>query len=390
MDSFLPRGVVPSPQDKQPQALHPSEDLNFTIKNLLDTNSQLEDRIEELEGDKRHFQMKLEEYIRYEREEGSEKLPESHLERQVKELTAQNAILKTKLLQMEENSNPPSHFSERDQRALLLQRVNELQTAARICQDHHGHQIEKLRGENARLKQEIERKNMYTTTTTTTSSSREWRGDDRPSGEWKGSGPSGGPSSDWRRPERPSGAWKSGGPTGESSGEWRGTERPSGEWRGPSGEWRGDERPSSCGVVPYHQYQRSTASGHSSLPESLPTTSGGGAGGGAGHLEMPNMTNLTLSSGNSKLSLDPSNSDALELKKLKKQLEKYKSANIELDQKLKDAKLELRRYSERLGDSDVVCRMDVERFRSENALLQSRLDRTLSDNNYLRSMVARR
>lgn len=75
---------------------------------------------------------------------------------------------------------------------------------------------------------------------------------------------------------------------------------------------------------------------------------------------------------------------------MKRQLEKYKTANIELDQKLKDAKLELEKFAESRREPDVAYRMDVERLRSENAQLRARLDRANSEVTHLRGMVGRR
>jgi len=49
----------------------PYQEQNSTIRTLLDENSQLREKIEELEGDKAHFQRKLEEYIQSDRDDKS-------------------------------------------------------------------------------------------------------------------------------------------------------------------------------------------------------------------------------------------------------------------------------------------------------------------------------
>ena len=79
-----------------------------------------------------------------------------------------------------------------------------------------------------------------------------------------------------------------------------------------------------------------------------------------------------------------------EFKKLKKQLEKYKSANIELDQRLKDAKLELQSCKGQNTNTDIMYQMDVQRLTVENARLQSRLDSAINENGRLRSDLVNR
>lgn len=316
MASFLPRGVA-SPQDDE-ELPSPLEDMNLTLKKLLDKNAHLLDIIAELEGDKKHFQNKLEEYIRYEREEGGTSHDRvSHLERQVSELLAERANLQAQLVKKDKDIGDLctsqqlqlSALSERGHRAHLLQRLNELQVSSGLNQEKHARQMEFLKQENLRLSEEVGRlrKNLAD--------------------------------------------WKVG----------------------------GRERPPSWELAhPYHQY--SNMEGYSSLPESLPS-----------HSEIPSIAALRLTSDPSP-PLDSATASvaATELKKIKKQLEKYKTANIELDQKLKDAKLELRKYEERRSDTDVGYRMDLQRFRSENQQLRMQLDRALSESKHLRSLVGRR
>ena len=111
----------------------------------------------------------------------------------------------------------------------------------------------------------------------------------------------------------------------------------------------------------------SCTNGPSSLPEfPLPSS------------QLPNMSSLRLSSPSEVASMDSATS--AELKKLKKLLESYKTANVELDRKLKAAKIDLQRYDSRHTDSDIVYRLDVERLRADNTRLQSQLDSALHDN----------
>lgn len=327
MASLLPRGI-PSPQASKPPSdlPSPSDDLNLTVQKLLTTNSGLEGKVKELEGDKKHFQSKLEEYIRYDREEGGshDKLATSKLEKQLSELIAEKADLQFQLGKEREQGGTYSlkhvsdreqhaYISDREQRAILLQRLNELQASSRSSQDYYTRQIDMLKVENTRLREESEhlRKTHY---------------------------------ADWRN---------------------AGRERP------PSWELARSSR-------------GSYTEGYSSLPESLSS----GSTGQSGVAKLPDVASLQLSSKPSP-SADVA-SIAAELKKTKRQLEKYITANIELDQKLKDAKLELQKFAEGRRDWDVGSRMDLERLRSENAQLRSQLDRAMSESNRLRSLVGRR
>jgi len=284
----------------------------------LDKNASLEEKIIELEGDKKHFQNKLEEYIRYDKEEEANRTRASssgndpHLEKQVAQLIAEKTNLQSEL--SKRSDLLPSH-SERDQRALLLKRLNDLEANSRANEDYFKHQVEMLKTENSRLREQVEalkRSSYY--------------------GDRRGSG---------------------------------------------------FKRPPSWEAVHSYQYLHSTGEGHSSLPESLSSYSSHSSK----HSDLPNVAGLHLDP-------KPQETDvataAAELKRVKKQLEKYKTVNIELDQKLKDAKLELRKFAEQRTVGDVGYRMDVERLRSENAQLHTQLDRVQSENNHLRSLVGRR
>ena len=113
---------------------------------------------------------------------------------------------------------------------------------------------------------------------------------------------------------------------------------------------------------------RQHQNGPSSLPEfPLPSS------------QLPDMSSFKISSSQSEIATIDSAQSA-ELKKLKKLLERYKTANVELDMKLKAAKLDLEQYENRRTDSDIVYRLDVEQLRAENARLQSQLDSALNDN----------
>lgn len=310
----------PSPQFKRKEissksTISPSEDLNFTVKKLLDRNSRLEDKIEELEGDKAHFQNKLEEYIRYDREQGMEseqKLTISRLEKHILELIAEKTNLQDQLVKRDRDISDLSasqhpHSGDRGQRVHLLQTLNEIQVGSKSTQVELSCQIELLKSENSMLREEVK----------------------------------------WMR---------------------CGTDR------------RADEKASPYTTREMNHARHSTNTGYSSLPESLSYSSSS-----IQSSELPNVATLQLTS-------DPTvstNSTAAELKKIKKQLEKYKTANIELDQKLKDARLELERYGEHRGEM-MGYRMDLERFRQENAQLRSQLDRALGEISHLRSLVSRR
>lgn len=74
-----------------------------------------------------------------------------------------------------------------------------------------------------------------------------------------------------------------------------------------------------------------------------------------------------------------------EFKKLKKQLERYKSVNVELDERLKDAKLELQKYQGQQGNTDIMYQMDLQRFIAENSRLQLQLDSAVNEIGRLRS-----
>lgn len=64
-----------------------------------------------------------------------------------------------------------------------------------------------------------------------------------------------------------------------------------------------------------------------------------------------------------------------DFKQVKRQLEKYKNLAVELDSKLKTAKLDLSRYETRQTGMDVQARYENEALRSENQIIRSEVDR---------------
>ena len=227
--------------------------------------------------------------------------------------------------------------AERGHRAHMLQRLNDMQAS----QEQYTRQIDTLKLENSRLKGEVERsRNPHYS---------------HPHGQhWNESGRD---------------------PKGSFSGSGRVESRRGHLESGHSG-------PPSWDMT--RNYYSNTE-GFSSLPESLSSCSSGSSTGQTTLTAA--LTELSLTG---KPSPPPPDATATELKKIKKQLEKYKTANIDLDERLKEAKLELRKYSERGTEAEVRYRMDCERLRAENTQLRLQLDRALSESNHFRSLVGRR
>lgn len=323
----------------------PAEDLNSTVKRLLDANSALQEKIEELEGDKRHFQRKLEEYIQHDFEEEKHQL-ESQQVKLTDKLKSEVASLQAQLMSKErEIRNLYLHHpdvSSRDQKASVLQRLNEMELASRGKDE----QIERLLAENFKLRGEMEslRRNCQY------HQQQHHRHHHHLSSSSSGNRQAGG-----------------------------GLERLS-SWEKMSCTHSSSPSSSSSEVT-------SSSAGPSSLPESLPSYSS------SKELEdIPNISGLKLSSGAattpagqqpfSPVARDSDISLLAELKKVKKQLEKYKSANIELDQKLKDTKLELQKFTEGRHSTENMYRMDMERLRSANFQL-------MAENRQLRAVSSR-
>jgi serine/threonine protein kinase len=104
--------------------------------------------------------------------------------------------------------------------------------------------------------------------------------------------------------------------------------------------------------------------------------------------QMPSVR-LTARGSPSNESITADNSTAIELKQLKKQLEKYKDLTIELDSKLKDAQSELSKYSTRQTSMDIQAQYDINALRAENRLLRSDLERSRRDALHYHSAYSR-
>lgn len=76
-----------------------------------------------------------------------------------------------------------------------------------------------------------------------------------------------------------------------------------------------------------------------------------------------------------------------EVRRLKKMVEKYKAANINLDSKLKDTMNELQKHMTGQTPTDVSYKRDLEGLHKEIAQLRLQLDRALLDNARLQSEV---
>ena len=330
-NNHLPRGVIAPvsvsnlPTNPPTYNPSPSEELHLTVKKLLDDNSRLQEKVQELEGDKRHFQRKLDEYIRSDME--GRKVVDagySHrtgnvavFEKELEQLIIENAKLKSLLMTNDREGRKEesgsftcgnSHFSCQECSPTVRHQLSKLQAARSLCIEQHGQNMEMMKLENLKQREEIERLKRI---------------------QFKSS-------------------------------------------------WEFNEN-----------YEAAGEGGHSSLPESLPSFSSISSG-YSRKTENTSVSSPTFIPASSVSSSNISgNAAAVELKKLKKQLDKYKTVNIELDQKLKEANLELQKYIERRGDWEVAHHMDVERLHSEGSHLKSQLDNALSENSRLRSIIGR-
>lgn len=66
---------------------------------------------------------------------------------------------------------------------------------------------------------------------------------------------------------------------------------------------------------------------------------------------------------------------SLELKATKKQLERYKDLTVELDERLKDTKIELAKYAQRQSSYNIHGEYEANALRSENRILRSEVER---------------
>ncbi len=307
--NLLARGA--SAKSSQPS---PYEDLHSTVRTLLDENSQLKEKIEELEGDKAHFQRKLEEYIQSDRDDRSfyaSRTSGSNVGDRTMALQSELETMKKENLRLISLLNDKGglggfQHAELEPNPVLLHQLSELRAARSLCVDQHERKIEAMKLEKFRLKEEVER--LRRTVQLAESASLQSK---------------------------------------------------RGSWEALNG----------------HFYTREGAGGeggYSSLPETLPSYSSTSTG-------QSTSSNITGAE-------DPLLS---EVKKLKKQLEKYKSVNVELDQKLKDAHLDLRRLTEGRGKWNMTQQMDVERLEGEVSRLRAQLDQLHRENSHLRSMAGR-
>ncbi len=121
------------------------------------------------------------------------------------------------------------------------------------------------------------------------------------------------------------------------------------------------------------------AEGPSSLPEPLPSfaTPNTSLQSEISHSvdTLDTLTELSLSK----------DKESSELRKLRKQVDKYKNANIDMDKKLKEARFELKRCN-----STHRSRLEVDQLQSEIRQLQNQLDIASRENSYLHSQLSAR
>ena len=330
--------VIPSPRVLTP-LISPQD--NSESKQLSERNLALEEKVQTLLTDKEFLQKKLDSYLREDRSEessGSKEMTRElqRRESEVHQLMEENAMLQVALSEKENEmerlskvSSPPSSLTDtemRDQRALLLQRMNKLEKRELESQE----KIAALKKENESLRRELD----IARSQSSSSSSSSYAGLQSSQFSSSTSGTLSSPSST--------------------------------ETLTPS--------------LSTPQTSLSTSTGSTTTGSSDPMTS-----------SSTTMTSLSSAMGTSQSSVpDKSLPTPAEYKKLKKQLERYKSANIELDQRLKDAKLELQRYQGQQGNTDIMYQMDMQRLSAENARLQSQLDSAVNENGRLRSDLVNR
>ena len=262
-------------------AVSESPSLNDESSKKLSARCELlEEKVAVLMADKQHLEHKLDAYISSERAENEESQQEiSRQAMEIEKLKAENVHLQklvgqkdTEISRLSSLGSPLASLTGpqlRDQRATLLQRINELQVSKQTEVGRLQKEVEELKSDNAALRRKI---------TTRASIGRAYP---------------------------------------------------------------------------------------SSLPPQLSS-------------QPPSLSSLSIS-GNNYQEPVPSH-DNSELKKLKRLLERYKTVNVELDMKLKDARLELQKYEHRQTDSDVMYRTDVGRLREENERMRAQLERTLQEN----------
>ena len=319
---------------------HVSDTVANESKDLNEKNSALERKLESLIADKEILQKKLDSYLKEDMVERTDLRETAHelkrRESELEQLMAENAMLQAALSEKESEmerlskvSSPPSSLTDpemRDQRALLLQRLNRQEKRELELQE----KVAALRVENESLRREMSVARMH-------------------------SGAGGFPLSTESRKQLTSST------TATSS----------------SGLSTSQYYSSNSGSSSLSGIETLTPSQHASTVTSGSMTS--------------SSTSMTSSSaGLSSLPDKSALPNLAEYKKLKKQLEKYKSANVELDQRLKDAKLELQQYQGQQGSTDVRYRADLQQLSSENARLHAQLISAENENGRLRSHLASR
>ena len=326
--------IIPAPRNT-PGVSSPKNDYSF--RELSSRCEMLEGMVQTLQEEKGFVQNKLDSYLRGDYEEQCT----SNMEDQIEKLMSENASLQSLLVSKDamitdlsgRHSLPPTLSSEqtRDQRASLLQKLNEAQESKKQEVDRLQQQVLTMYKENASLRQELQM-------------------------------------------------------------------------------LRGHFMPQTQPAAASHESEYSygtTSSGHTSLPEQLPSYSSFSSDGeflesfrskiSLSAEQLPtlkeNPTRSSSFSGPRSVASGAADSvvpSLSEFKKVKKQLDKYKGVNIELDQKLKEAQLELQKYSGRKTNTDIMYRNDIARMQAENSRLQARLDSTLHENNRLRSQLSAR
>ena len=335
-DSNVVPIIAPTPGSAGSPLASPRDDDH---EERSERNLALEEKVQSLLADNEILKTKLESYLKVDREEetNSREITRElkRKESEVDQLMTENAMLQVALSDKEAEmerlskiSSPPSSLTDtemRDQRAVLLQRLNKLEKRELESQE----KIAALRGENALLRRELEMGRPLREPTNTHVPGRQFN------------------------------------PTGPGYGPQ------SSQFSSTSGS--------------------SSLSSMETLMPSLSTLQTSTSSSSGSSDPMTSSSTMTSSSASQSTLPDRSVPTPTEYKKLKKQLEKYKSANVELDQRLKDAKLELQQYQGQQGNTDVMYRMDFQRLSAENARLQSQLDSAVNENGRLRSdLVSRR
>lgn len=317
----------------QPPVSHQNSESREQLEKII----ALEERVRCLLSDKEILQKKLDSYLKGDGSEGTERVTRELKRREsdVHQLMTENAMLQAALSEKESEierlsrvSSPPTSLTDpeiRDQRALLLQKLNKLEKKDIESQER----IMSLRMENEVLQHKLETVHL------------------RFRCGAEGS-------------KFPSTTITSYAPPSSQVGSTMGT---------------GSLSSLETLKAPPSSLQMSSASSSESS-NSMTSSS-------------TLMTSSLVAQGQSNTSQGSLPTQA-EFKKLKKQLEKYKSANIELDQRLKDAKLDLQRYQGQHSNTDIMYQMDVQRLTVENARLQSRLDSAVNENGRLRSDLVNR